>query len=63
MRWYLIAKQFEGEPEPEIRLGRWTEAARRNHQRHGWSVIGRWPLQPTNTRVHETIFNYTKEQS
>jgi hypothetical protein len=58
VRWNLIAKQFEGQPEPEIRLTRCTETARRNHQRHGWVIIDRWPMRPTETRIQEVIFNW-----
>ena len=63
MRWCLVVKQFEGDPQPEIRLGRWSQAELRNNQRHGWRLIDRWPLRPTETRIKETIFNYAQASS
>jgi len=58
LRWCLVAKTFAGTAVPEIRLGRWTDAELRNNQRHGWRLIDRWPLRPTETRIREVIFNW-----
>jgi hypothetical protein len=50
MHWCLITKG------DEYRLGRLTSTHQRNEVRHGWRIVARWPLEPTNQKVTETIW-------
>jgi hypothetical protein len=60
MKWYLITKVIDG--KAEYRLGRLTKTAATNNERHGWTVIAKWDMKPSEGRSQEAMFIYERSQ-
>jgi hypothetical protein len=57
MKFYLLAKKFDGAAEVEYRFTkeRITDTERDNNLRHGWRIVQSWAQKPTMTKVQEAV--------